>query len=214
MTIERILRDGGLSKSDVANLQRRLFLKRGLSLSALTLLSGRDITNTGPVDEFLRLISRMNDGVQAALFRPQQARAHLSGEHMAAKEFRFNAQYGAERVPLINPATWRLELSGAIADKQPWTLEQLRAMPQSAYVARHVCVEGWSMIGKWGGVPLRALLEKVSADTRAKYVMFRCDDPINYSSSIDMASALHPQTTCASPTPTSRSSPSSARRCG
>ena len=68
-------------------------------------------------------------------------------------------------------------------------------MPQTAYVARHVCVEGWSMIGKWGGVPLRDfLLEKVGADLRAKYVAFRCDDPINYSSSIDMASALHPQT--------------------
>ena len=67
MTIEARLRDGGLSKSDVTNLQRRLFLQRGLSLSALTLLTGCDITNTGPVDGFLRLISRMNDGVQAAL---------------------------------------------------------------------------------------------------------------------------------------------------
>jgi DMSO/TMAO reductase YedYZ molybdopterin-dependent catalytic subunit len=193
MSIEKRLRDGGLSKSDVAGLQRRVFLKRGLSLSALTLLSGCDISNTGPVDGFLRLISRMNDGAQAALFRSHKL-ARTFPESMVAKEFRFNAQYGADRIPIINPATWRLELSGAIADKRPWTLEQLQAMPQTAYVARHVCVEGWSMIGKWGGVPLRALLEKVGADTRARYVMFRCDDPIDYSSSIDMASALHPQT--------------------
>ena len=193
MTIERQLRDGGLSKSDVANLQRRLFLKRGLSLSALTLLSGCDITNTGPVDGFLRIFSRMNDGVQAALFRPNKL-ARTYPESMVPKEFRFNAQYGADRIPTLNPTTWRLELSGAISDKKPWTLEQLRAMPQTSYVARHVCVEGWSMIGKWGGVPLRAFLEKVGADTRAKYVMFRCDDPISYSSSIDMATALHPQT--------------------
>ena len=67
-------------------------------------------------------------------------------------------------------------------------------MPKTAYVARHVCVEGWRMIGHWGGVPLRAVLEKAGADMRAKYVVFRCDDPISYSSSIDMASALHPQT--------------------
>jgi DMSO/TMAO reductase YedYZ molybdopterin-dependent catalytic subunit len=193
MTIEARLRDGGLSKSDVANLQRRLFLKRGLSLSALTLLSGCDITNTGPVDGFLRLISRLNDGVQAALFRPNKL-ARSFPESMVPQEFRFNAQYGAEQVPIINPATWRLELSGAIANKQPWTLEQLQAMPQTSYVARHVCVEGWSMIGKWSGVPLRAFLEKVGADLTAKYVMFRCQDPINYSSGWDMASALHPQT--------------------
>jgi DMSO/TMAO reductase YedYZ molybdopterin-dependent catalytic subunit len=50
------------------------------------------------------------------------------------------------------------------------------------------------MIGKWGGVPLRTFLQRVGADTTAKYVAFRCHDPINYSSSIDMASALHPQT--------------------
>jgi DMSO/TMAO reductase YedYZ molybdopterin-dependent catalytic subunit len=187
------LRDGGLSKADVANLQRRLFLKRGLSLSALTLLSGCDITNTGPVDGFLRLISRMNDGVQAALFRPNKL-ARSFPESMVPQEFRFNAQYGAEQVPIINPVTWRLELSGAIANKQPWTLEQLKAMPQTSYVARHVCVEGWSRIGQWGGVPLRAFLEKVGADLTARYVMFRCQDPINYSSGWDMASALHPQT--------------------
>ena len=50
------------------------------------------------------------------------------------------------------------------------------------------------MIGKWGGVPLRTFLEKVGADLSASYVAFHCDDPISYSTSIDMASALHPQT--------------------
>jgi DMSO/TMAO reductase YedYZ molybdopterin-dependent catalytic subunit len=193
MSIERRLRDGGLSKSDVANLERRLFLKRGLSLGALTLLAGCDVTDSGPVDGLLRLVSAMNDGVQAALFNPNKL-APTYPEAMAAAEFRFNAQYGEENVPKINPATWRLEVSGLVGDRTPWTLERLSAMPQTAYVARHVCVEGWSMIGKWGGVPLRAFLDKVGADPRAKYVAFHCDDPISYSSSVDMASARHPQT--------------------
>ena len=193
MTIEAKLRDGGLSKSDVADLKRRVFLQRGLSLSALTLLSGCDITDTGPVDGFLRMISRINDGAQSLLLRSNKL-ARSFPESMVAKDFRFNAQYGVDQIPMINPQTWRLELAGLIGDKRPWSLEQLKTMPQTEYVARHVCVEGWSMIGKWGGVPLRSLLEKVGADLRAKYVVFRCDDPINYSSSIDMASALHPQT--------------------
>jgi len=65
-TIERRLRDGGLGKGDVVNLERRLFLRHGLSFGALTMLSGCDVvTNTGPVDAFLRAISRFNDGVQA-----------------------------------------------------------------------------------------------------------------------------------------------------
>ncbi len=191
--IERYLRDGGLSKSDVANLQRRLFLKRGLSLGALTLLSGCDVTDTAPVDGFLKMISRFNDGVQAALFNGEKL-APTFPESMVAPTFRYNAQYGPEKIHKINPDTWRLEVSGLVTDKTPWTLERLKTLPQRADVTRHCCVEGWSMIGKWGGVPLRTFLEKIGADTSAKYVAFRCDDPINYTGSIDMASARHPQT--------------------
>ena len=58
-------------------------------------------------------------------------------------------------------------------------------------VIKHICVEGWSYIGGWSG-PLRAFLERVGADLRAKYVAFKTAD--NYPSSIDMATALHPQT--------------------
>jgi DMSO/TMAO reductase YedYZ molybdopterin-dependent catalytic subunit len=194
LTIERRLRHGGLSKSDVTDLKRRLFLKRGLSLGAATLLSGCDVvTNTAPADSFLRIISSFNDGVQAALFNPNKL-APTFPESMAPAEFRFNAQYGYDRVPTINPNTWRLQVSGLVGDKRWWTLDRLKAMPQRADVTRHVCVEGWSMIGKWGGVPLRTFLEAIGADLSARYVAFHCDDPISYSTSIDMASALHPQT--------------------
>ena len=113
---------------------------------------------------------------------------------MVPAQFRFNAQYGLERIPVLNPATWRLQPSGLVADKRAWTLEQLQALPQRADVTRHVCVEGWSMIGKWGGPMLRTFLQRVGADFSARYISFHCDDPISYSTSIDMASALHPQT--------------------
>jgi len=53
-------------------------------------------------------------------------------------------------------------------------------------------VEGWDYIGKWSGAPLRHFLERIGADKTAKYVGFRCAD--NYWGSIDMATALHPQT--------------------
>ena len=59
-------------------------------------------------------------------------------------------------------------------------------------MTRHVCVEGWSMIGKWTGVPFRTFLQRIGADLTAKYVGFECAD--GYYSGIDMASALHPQT--------------------
>src|SRR5262249_6553786 len=97
--IKRRMRDAGLGKGEVGNVERRLFLRTGLSFGALTLLSGCDVvTNTGPVDGFLRAISRFNDGVQAALFNPQRL-APTFPESMVPAQFRFNAQYGIDRIP-------------------------------------------------------------------------------------------------------------------
>ena len=87
MTIERKLRDGGLSTADVVDLKRRLFLRQGLSLSALTLLGGCDVTDSGPVDGVLRLISGLNDRVQGALFRSTKL-ARTFPESMVPAEFR------------------------------------------------------------------------------------------------------------------------------
>ena len=93
---------------------------------------------------------------------------------------------------MVDPASYRLQLGGLIRDKRPWTLEELYALAQSTQVTRHVCVEGWSAIGKWGGVVFREFLERVGADLTARYVGFWCAD--NYYTSIDMPTALHPQT--------------------
>jgi DMSO/TMAO reductase YedYZ molybdopterin-dependent catalytic subunit len=59
-------------------------------------------------------------------------------------------------------------------------------------VTRHICVEGWSAVGKWGGVLFSDFLTRIGADTSAKYVGFKCSD--DYYTSIDMPTALHPQT--------------------
>jgi DMSO/TMAO reductase YedYZ molybdopterin-dependent catalytic subunit len=66
------------------------------------------------------------------------------------------------------------------------------ALPQQGQITRHICIEGWSQIGQWSGVPLGAFLRRVGADLSAGYVSFKCFD--GYSTSIDMASALQPQT--------------------
>ncbi|HEX5325472.1 MAG TPA: molybdopterin-dependent oxidoreductase [Acetobacteraceae bacterium] len=96
------------------------------------------------------------------------------------------------QAPRLDPGDYRLQLAGRIADKRPWSVEQLHALPQESQVTRHVCVEGWSMIGKWTGAPLRVFLERIGADTTARYVGFECAD--GYYEGIDMPSALHPQT--------------------
>jgi DMSO/TMAO reductase YedYZ molybdopterin-dependent catalytic subunit len=82
--------------------------------------------------------------------------------------------------------------SGRIADKRPWTAAQIYALPEQDMIIKHICVEGWDYIGQWSGVNLRQFLERVGADLTAKYVAFRCAD--DYTESVDMPTALHPQT--------------------
>lgn len=175
----------------VANIERRLFLRRGLSLGALALLSGCNITDQESVQRMLLGMSRWNDRVQGWLFDPTRL-APTYPESAITRPFPFNAYYDEDQVPMVDGNTYRLELAGLIRDRKPWSLPELYALPQVSQVTRHICVEGWSAIGKWGGTPFRLFLERIGADTSAKYVGFRCAD--DYYSSIDMATALHPQT--------------------
>ncbi len=176
---------------EIVKLERRLFLKNSLSLGALTMLSGCDVTDADSVQKVLWTMSRWNDGVQAAIFDPTKL-APTYPESAITQPFPFNAFYGESEAPRIDGAKYKLELGGLIREKAPWALEQLYALPQTSQITRHICVEGWSAIGKWTGVTFRTFLERVCADLTAKYVGFKCSD--DYYTSIDMQTALHPQT--------------------
>jgi DMSO/TMAO reductase YedYZ molybdopterin-dependent catalytic subunit len=175
----------------VARLERRLFLTRGLSLGALALLTGCDITNQEGVQRVLSAMSRWNDGAQDWLFDPKRLAPEFP-ESRITRPFPYNAYYPEEEIPEIDGATYKLELAGKIRERKPWTLAELRALPQVTQVTRHICVEGWSAIGQWSGVRFSDFLARIGADTTAKYVGFKCAD--DYYGSIDMATALHPQT--------------------
>ncbi len=149
------------------------------------------MSNHDAVQRVLAAFSHWNDRVQAALFDPNKL-APTFPESEAVKDFRYNAWYPPKKAPRLDPVDYRLQLAGLIDDKRPWTVEQLYALPQASQVTRHVCVEGWSMIGKWSGAPFRDFLQRVGADTTAKYVGFECAD--GYYEGMDMATALHPQT--------------------
>lgn len=176
---------------DIENIERRFFLRQGLSLGALSLLSGCSVTNQAGVETVLRAMSSWNDRVQAWLFDPAKLAPEYP-ESAITRPFPFNAYYREDEAPEVNAEDYRLELAGLIRDQRPWTLPELYALPQISQITRHICVEGWSAIGKWSGVPFRDFLLRIGADTTAKYVGFKCED--DYYTSIDMATALHPQT--------------------
>jgi DMSO/TMAO reductase YedYZ molybdopterin-dependent catalytic subunit len=93
---------------------------------------------------------------------------------------------------------WRLEVSGLVKQPTSFSLTDLKAMPSRTQITRHDCVEGWSVIGKWKGVRLEEIMNRVQSMPEAKYVVFRCmdtdSDGNNYYESIDLIDAVHPQT--------------------
>jgi len=172
-------------------IERRHLIRGGLSLGALALLGGCDLsTHDGAFDRMLWAMLRFNDRMQALLFNPNRLAATFRPDQIT-HPFKFNAYYKLAQVKSPDP-DWALEVSGLVSDTSDWSLDRLRALPQESQITRHICVEGWSQIGQWSGVPLRLFLQHIGADLRASYVGFECFD--DYSSSIDMASALHPQT--------------------
>jgi DMSO/TMAO reductase YedYZ molybdopterin-dependent catalytic subunit len=175
----------------IRSLERRGLIRGGLSLGALVMLTGCDVKRPEAVEAALLAISRFNDGVQAFLFNPNKL-APTYPASMILRPPKFNAYYDVVDVKPVDGGTWRLDVSGLVANKRAWSLPDLQALPQTSMVIKHICVEGWSYIGGWTGVPLRVFLERIGADLHAKYVAFKTAD--NYPSSIDMATALHPQT--------------------
>jgi DMSO/TMAO reductase YedYZ molybdopterin-dependent catalytic subunit len=170
---------------------RRLFGKRLLTLGGLAMLTGCSLSDDASVETFLSRVSRMNDKVQAWLFDPNRL-APTYTEAQITRPFPFNAFYGIDEVTVVNGDDFRLKVGGLVREKKSWTLEELYALPNAEQITRHICVEGWSAIGRWGGTPFAGFLKRIGADTSAKYVGFRCAD--DYYESIDMATALHPQT--------------------
>jgi DMSO/TMAO reductase YedYZ molybdopterin-dependent catalytic subunit len=170
---------------------RRRLLQGGLTLGGLAMLTGCNVSDSKTAESLLMRVSRFNDRVQGWLFDPNQL-APTYPESMITRPFPFNAFYEIDQVPMVDPAGLRLKVWGRVRQPGSWTLEQLATLPQQQQVTRHICVEGWSAIGKWGGVPFKHFLNLVSADLSSKFVGFKCAD--DYYESIDMPTALHAQT--------------------
>ena len=101
-----------------------------------------------------------------------------------------------------NFASYRLNVSGLVDTPLTLSLDDLKALPSRTQITRHDCVEGWSTIAKWKGVPLRAVLQKTGVKPAGRYILFRCYDALTtslsgpdlYYETIDLVDAYHPQT--------------------
>ena len=135
-----------------------------------------------------RLAAEFPERLVSPSFRANGSTDPRTPEYLALKAGRF--------------ADYRLRIDGLVRRPLEVSLEALRGMPQRTQVTRHDCVEGWSVIGKWQGVPLAHLLDLAGLRPGARYVVFHCFDDLagdgsRYYESIDLDDAYHPQTIAA-----------------
>jgi DMSO/TMAO reductase YedYZ molybdopterin-dependent catalytic subunit len=187
-----------------AERSRRAFIGRMLAASSAALLAGCDsLSRTSWFPKLLSAGEHANRGVQRAITsRTSMAQEFIETDLSPA--FRSNGtadpqDAAYQRLAANGFRDWRLRIGGFVAKPLELSLAQLRDMPSRTQITRHDCVEGWSAIGKWTGVPLANVLSLVQPASAARFVVFHCADPMDengtrYYESIDLEDAWHPQT--------------------
>ncbi len=175
-----------------ARVDRRGFLRLGMAggLASVVAACGWDGGNA--IRPLLLDASRINDWVgEKILFSPHRlARQYGVSERSA----RLPSYFISREMPVLqDPAAWRLQVTGLVRHPLSLSLDDLRAMPRTTYTVKHHCVEGWSAIATWHGVPVSAVVERCQPLPAARFIMFDSFDS-GYSNGWDMASAMHPQT--------------------
>jgi DMSO/TMAO reductase YedYZ molybdopterin-dependent catalytic subunit len=132
-----------------------------------------------------------SDWFEARLFRQGHPASTFADSELTPFE-RFPLNTYDVDDPGVDLDQWSLTVGGQVQKPGDYTLAQIQSLPKKVQNTRHVCVEGWDVIGKFGGTPLSDFLNMVCADRNAKFVYVECAD--EYYESIDMATALHPQT--------------------
>jgi DMSO/TMAO reductase YedYZ molybdopterin-dependent catalytic subunit len=138
----------------------------------------------------LRTGLSLSDSAAAATFRSDHL-APTFGDRDVTPLDRFPLNSYLVDDPEVDLDGWRLEVSGLVRRPGACTLQTLTALPKVVQNTRHVCIEGWDVIGNFAGVTIASFLDHVGADPRAGFLEITCAD--DYYESIDMASARHPQ---------------------
>lgn len=182
---------------------RRQFLKGAMGGAGLMAAAGCDnLTQSRWFPGLLSQAEKLTDLVQRAV-TPATALAKEYREADISAQFPANGNTdpGTEAYAATAAAgftDWTLAILGLVRTPAEWSLGAIQDMPARTQITRHDCVEGWSAIGKWTGVPLGDLMRKVDPLPAAKYAVFHCADLDNegvyYYESMAVADLYHPQT--------------------
>ena len=173
---------------------RRELLRLGLLAGSASVLGACGLSRNPRARAVLAGVSRFNDWVGENVLQSGHRLAPTYPHSKRTPERLFPAYSIAHPLPeLPDPAAWGLEVGGLVEKPTRFTLEMLQALPRVTYTVKHHCVEGWSAIATWTGVPVSTVVGLVDPKPQAKFLRFDTFDK-NYFNGWDFESALHPQT--------------------
>jgi len=159
--------------------------------STASLLAACGWDGGGKVQPLLQRVSRFNDWVSEGIFSQDKLAPKYDLDERSRS---FPAYHISRMTPtLADPAAWRLEVGGLVREGLMLSLDEIRAMERVTYTVEHHCVEGWSAIATWTGVPFRAIAERAGMRPEARYVRFDSFDA-GYYNGWDLKSVMHPET--------------------
>jgi len=137
-------------------------------------------------DRVIAFNNRLGEGLQALTHRRADPRQVDRGG--------MPAYFISDFLPVLDdPAAWRLEVGGLVRTPTSFTQQMISALPHVDYTVTHHCVEGWSVVKSWSGVPMATIAALVQPLPAAEFVQFDSFDS-GYMNGWDLASAMHPQT--------------------
>jgi DMSO/TMAO reductase YedYZ molybdopterin-dependent catalytic subunit len=177
----------------IGGIDRREFLSRSGGLVSAAFLAACDSHGPKSAEKLLRYAERKNTVVERALYRHTAMDVVRPGAHDAGNKL--PSYYISPTVPIWDESVrgkWALEVSGLVSKPMRLTLDDLQRLPQVSNRVNHYCVEGWTAVETWTGVPFTELARLVGALPEGRYVDFQSFDN-DYHESWDIESAMHPQ---------------------
>lgn len=177
---------------------RRDFLRLGVIAGPASVVAACGWDGGPGFEPKLRAFSRINDWVGEKI---------LFSSNRLAKEYPVSARTPMQSFPAYsitynrtksfpspdNLKTWGLEVGGLVRNRMRLTLQALETLPSLTYTVKHHCVEGWTAVATWTGVPVSTIAALVEPNAEARYLRFDSFDS-RYSNGWDLPSAMHPQT--------------------
>ena len=173
-------------------IDRRGFLRLAAGAGPASLVAACGWDGGNAIRPALLDVSRLNDWVgEKILFSAHRLAPQYPVSERTAQ---LPSYFISPMTPMLkDPATWRLLVTGLVRRPMSLSLDDLKALPRTTYTVKHHCVEGWSAIATWHGVPVSTIVERCDPLPEARFIRFVSFDS-DYSNGWDLASAMHPQT--------------------